>query len=338
MGAPFSLTLSETYVQNIEHNIIVNVLQNYKVLGYYRYVDDIILVYKKQITDINNRQKQFNEINPKLQFTIEKENDNVINFLDVTVIRKPNNVQHGIYRKPTSAGNIIHNTSCHQTEHKMLAISYLIHRMNTYPIQNKTEEENIIKQITIKNQYPEETFHKINSKSQQKKNYNLQRSDKDNIKKWATFTCIGRETRSITKIFKTTNLKVAFKTSNTIQNHLCNLKESNHQKDPYQNSGIYQLTCKECNLKYLGQTDRTFKTRYNEHINAIKSNKSTSRYAQHILDNRYSYGTIYDTMDILWTTREHVRKISYLEKQENLWQYFKRHICGSLEPHFRSYS
>jgi hypothetical protein len=106
------------------------------------------------------------------------------------------------------------------------------------------------------NQYPEEIFNKKNR-------------SKYNNKKRTIFTYIGRETRRITKIFKTTNLKIAFKTTNTIQNHLCNLKERNHRKDPFHNSGIYQLTCKECNQKYIGQTGRTFKTRYNEHINAI---------------------------------------------------------------------
>jgi hypothetical protein len=142
MGAPFSSILAETYIQNIENNIIINILQNSKILGYYRYVDDILLVYNKQITDINNALKQFNEINPKLQFTIEEEKDNVIDFLDITIIKNLDNIQYSIYRKPTTTDNIIH-TSCHPTEHKMLAISYLIHRMNTYPIQNKTEEENI---------------------------------------------------------------------------------------------------------------------------------------------------------------------------------------------------
>jgi hypothetical protein len=175
--------------------------------------------------------------------------------------------------------------------------------MNTYPIQNKLEEENIIKHIMTNNQYSEEIFHKTN-RNQMKKKGNFQNNTKDNNKKWATFTYIDRETKRITKIFKTTNLKIAFKTTNTIQNHLCNLKEPNPRKDPYQKSGIYQLTCKECNQKYIGQTGRTFKIRYNEHINAIKSNKSTSKYVQHILDNQNSYGTIHDTMDILSMTKK----------------------------------
>jgi hypothetical protein len=41
------------------------------------------------------------------------------------------------------------------------------------------------------NQYPEETFQKTN-RNQKKKNYNFQSNDKDNTKKWATFTYIGR--------------------------------------------------------------------------------------------------------------------------------------------------
>jgi hypothetical protein len=40
--------------------------------------------------------------------------------------------------------------------------------MDTYPVQNKIEEENIIKHIITSNQYSEEIFHKIN-RNQMKK-------------------------------------------------------------------------------------------------------------------------------------------------------------------------
>jgi hypothetical protein len=38
-------------------------------------------------------------------------------------------------------------------------------------------------------------------------------------KKWATFTYTGSETKFITKLFKNTNLKIAYKTVNTIGNY-----------------------------------------------------------------------------------------------------------------------
>jgi hypothetical protein len=45
--------------------------------------------------------------------------------------------------------------------------------MNTNAIQKKADEENTIKHSKIKSQYPEKTFHnKINSRSQNMKNYN----------------------------------------------------------------------------------------------------------------------------------------------------------------------
>jgi hypothetical protein len=50
----------------------MNILQKHKILEYHRYVDDLLLVYNNQITDISNTVSQFNGVNPKLQFTIEK--------------------------------------------------------------------------------------------------------------------------------------------------------------------------------------------------------------------------------------------------------------------------
>jgi hypothetical protein len=52
-------------------------------------------------------------------------------------------------------------------------------------------------------------------------------------------------------------------------------------------------------LKYIGQAGRNFRTRYKEHIHAIHTKKTTSRYAQHILETGHTYGTIEDTLNIL---------------------------------------
>jgi hypothetical protein len=62
---------------------------------------------------------------------------------------------------------------------------------------------------------------------------------------------------------------------------------------------MYEIKCNSCQLKYIGQTGRNFRTRYKEHIQVIHTNKTTSRYAQHILDTGHSYGTIEDTLNIL---------------------------------------
>jgi len=47
-----------------------------------------------------------------------------------------------------------------------------------------------------------------------RQNHNVQKQ------KWAKFTYIGKETRFITKLFKDTNIRIAFTTNNTIGKHL----------------------------------------------------------------------------------------------------------------------
>jgi hypothetical protein len=52
-------------------------------------------------------------------------------------------------------------------------------------------------------------------------------------------------------------------------------------------------------LKYVGQTGRTFYTRYKEHIWAIRNNNSNSGYSNHTLNTGHTYGSITNTMGII---------------------------------------
>jgi hypothetical protein len=77
------------------------------------------------------------------------------------------------------------------------------------------------------------------------------------------------------------------------------LKPRGETGDIYNQSGIYQLQCSQCPLKYIGQTGCTFRIRYKEHINTIRTNRQNSKFAQHILDTGYEYDTLEQTMKIL---------------------------------------
>jgi hypothetical protein len=73
------------------------------------------------------------------------------------------------------------------------------------------------------------------------------------------------------------------------------------------------MKCLDCPLKYIGQTGRTFNLRYNEHIQAIRSNCSKFGYSNHILNTGHTYGTITDTMDVIRTGRKS-RDLNTLER------------------------
>jgi hypothetical protein len=55
----------------------------------------------------------------------------------------------------------------------------------------------------------------------------------DHREKWATFTHTGKEVRYIIKIFKGTDIKIAFRTTNTLKN------KSNNKN--YKNKQVQQL-------------------------------------------------------------------------------------------------
>jgi hypothetical protein len=50
MGAPTSSIFSEIYPQHIENIKIFDILLEHRIMGYFRYVDDILIVYKNDTT------------------------------------------------------------------------------------------------------------------------------------------------------------------------------------------------------------------------------------------------------------------------------------------------
>jgi hypothetical protein len=165
---------------------------------------------------------------------------------------------------------------------------------------NKQAKMNVIKQIAQENNYNESILNrKRNSSNRQELNEtrNTLGLNSQNNNKWVKFTYTGKETRYITKLFKGTDVKIAFRTNNSIKNVLKPKPTNEHSK--YNLPGVYKLKCKDCPLQYIGQTGRSFNTRYKEHIRAIRYNKETSGYAKHILNSGHSYGSIEDTLDII---------------------------------------
>jgi hypothetical protein len=83
MGAPTSAIFSEIFIQHLEHNDILNTLTKHNVVDYHRYVDDMLIVYNEKQTNINKLLLDFNNIHSKLQFTMEAQTENKLNYLDI---------------------------------------------------------------------------------------------------------------------------------------------------------------------------------------------------------------------------------------------------------------
>ena len=139
MGAPTSSILSDIYLQYFENTIIFDILTQHKIAGYFRYVDDILVIYNETLKNIHTVLDVFNELSPTLTFTLETETDTNINLLDISIFTTNDSVQFKIYRKPTATDTLIPSDSNHPMAHKLSAIHYLANRLLTYPMTDKNK-------------------------------------------------------------------------------------------------------------------------------------------------------------------------------------------------------
>jgi hypothetical protein len=64
MAAPMLAILAETFMQYLEHTVISKILNKHQILDYYRYVDNILIIYNTHNTNIENTSEELNTIHP----------------------------------------------------------------------------------------------------------------------------------------------------------------------------------------------------------------------------------------------------------------------------------
>ena len=155
MGSPLGPTLSNIFMGFIEKKVI----SKYKVT-YFRYVDDCFVLGEDE-KDIDELFCVLNKAHSSIKFTLEKENNNELPFLDVLVKRHNHKFLTTVFRKETFTGSYLNFHSFCSMKRKTNLIRTLCHR--AYKICSKelfNDELNQIKLILNKNGYPQELVNK----------------------------------------------------------------------------------------------------------------------------------------------------------------------------------
>ncbi|XP_058817438.1 uncharacterized protein LOC131680747 [Topomyia yanbarensis] len=135
-----------------------------------RYVDDIFAAVKEryltQTLDILNSRHS------TIKFTVEKEIEGKLPFLDLMITRKADKkLKFGIYRKPTSTDRYIASDSNHVGAQEQSAFHSMAHRLFNVPMENddfKAEQDKIYKAAEL-NGYEKGFVEKILRKHKTKK-------------------------------------------------------------------------------------------------------------------------------------------------------------------------
>ena len=277
MGSPLSPIICNLYMEKLEQDALSTI--EVKPKFYKRYVDDIFQIVKKSMVDITL--KHFDDQDDYINFTVEKEVDRSLAFLDTLVkADSEGNISLTVYRKDTHTDQYLNYNSEHPLEHKMSVVYTLLHRAETIVTRedDKNIEKDKIRKALHRCGYPDWTIKRGESLLKRQKN-NPKQNEKEKGKKkgFVVVPYIKGLGEKIKRVLNQYGVSTAFKPCRTIKQELVAPKDKIPKE---QKTGVvYHIKC-ECGEDYIGETERQLKERVAEHTR--KSSVKKSAMAKHL--------------------------------------------------------
>ena len=153
MGSPVSVTIANMVMEYVEEKALSTFPS--RPIFWKRYVDDTFTVLPEDM--VYRFLEHLNQVEPSIRFTVEKEVDGQLPFLDLLISRDSDgSISTSVYRKPTHTDQYLHFSSHHPTSHKRSVVRTLFSRASTHcsSLLERTEEESHLHQALCKNGYP----------------------------------------------------------------------------------------------------------------------------------------------------------------------------------------
>ena len=267
MGSPLSPILANLCMEFIESEILENCPAHLKPIVWLRYVDDIFIIFKGTEEQFNEFFNYVNSFLPSIQFTVEYEVDHKIPFLDVLVRHNPvsKSFEFTVYRKPTNSESYIHFYSFHSDNIKSNVIVNFVTRAYRICDPQYLEQELIHINRTFKKLcYPEFFIQKAFSRAKRQIYNPVNKENNENRQKFISIPFHPNIVPVQKKInsFMKEDLNLVFKFENTIRKNLVRNKTEEEVKKEI---GVYEIPCRNCDLKYFGETGRSLEIRTQEH-------------------------------------------------------------------------
>ena len=264
MGGPASSTTAEIYMQVYERTAITTALHPPKV--WKRFLDDVYFILIR--THLENFNHHINNLHQNTKFTMEKESNEELAFLDTLLKRNNGEISVLVYRKPTHTDQYLHYSSHHQTSCKESVVSPLFNRAYSI-ITNKDElhKENArIKQVLNENGYQKSIISKIfkritNNHSLPQSQQLTQATDiqEEEIRISINLPYVEGTSEKLRRILRSHKIRSTFYTEKTLQKFLCKPKDRVATED--KNNIVYEIGCSNCEAVYFGESKRSLKSR-----------------------------------------------------------------------------
>ena len=263
MGNCLSPVMSNIYMEFYEKRIANAIIT--EDIFWVRYVDDCFAIFKFD-HNLDEILDELNSLVPSIKFTIEKEENGCIAFLDVMVIKENNSIKFKVYRKATNNNHIINAYSLHSESIKQSALRSMFLRALTLCSPEYFDNE-IDYIYTV-------GFHNNFQKCDIDHCYTLAKKTYFSVKekkKLGNFLSLPFHPCfiDISYPLKLLGINVSFSFPNTIGNSLI-------RNSPIYKEGIvYKIPC-TCGKIYVGQTGKSLEKRLSQHRYNVNRDDASS--------------------------------------------------------------
>lgn len=310
MGSPLAYCLANIFMTNFEY-CHVQQSPNHadKIIAWYRYVDDVFLLYNGSNRDCELFVNELNSHHDQIKFTIEHNVDGTLPYLDLNITLKDSTFSYDIYRKPSTTDTLLHQTSNHPEKYKKAAFRAFLYRLHKVPLSPEAfnREYRIIQYLAFSNGYSSDYVARINKEVIKKlrKNPPSTPSQKDGLitlvptvydKKlnYHRIPYFGVVSDRIGKQLKKKNIIPAFFVPRNVGASYRHKEQS--KINQFKGTGVYEITCNDCPQKYIGQTGRGFDVRFKEHF-SLKNSKSAL--TAHLRETGHSLSSIENNLKVI---------------------------------------
>ena len=300
MGNNLSPLMAIVYMDHIETLAISST--NGSVVFWVRYIDDIFIIAKNPIDEI---MEKANAISPVIKFTSELPNSNgEIAFLDTLVHMKDKTNISGkldvlckLYSKPQHSGHIIPWSSHVPLVQKIALLSSERIRTIRNCTTRKATRESLAKhkERFLCNGYPKEIVEKYYLKGSKRNRTN--NNDARKIIRLRFPFINDYSAKKVRELLKKSKLPVklvpTFVTTQPLHRQLKratmftpkhNCVGQTEKCICFRKNIVYEIECTICHKKYVGETHRTFMTRFKEHHMA----STKSHYYEHWIKEHHT--------------------------------------------------
>ncbi|XP_067660465.1 uncharacterized protein [Haliotis asinina] len=246
-----------------------------------RKVDDTFVILPHD-NDPSQLLQHLNQHHPRIQFTVETENNSQLPFLDVLVTRNTDNtIQTSVYRKPTHTDQYLHCDSNHPLRTKTGVISTLTRRAVKFSSLPPKPELNHLRHVFTKlNNYPIKLVDRIiNSTINPTPKPKTTKSDSAPVR--ISLPYIDKTSHHISRLLKQ---QAAIDTYFTTATPIKTIIRANGRKHPTTKQEpkgvVYNISC-NCGSNYIGETPRPLNIRIKEHKTSTNKADQKSAISEH---------------------------------------------------------